>query len=107
MISVITLFCDLPHTTVCISIRDLLPDVWFSAHLLGTLNTVCFVILSKTLYKKFILLYILFTILKSQTDTCKTGTDSSTVKRSTTGVRVTVLRDDHYKRMPFVTGNLV
>ena len=103
MISVITLVCDLPHTTVCISIRDLLPDVWYSAHLLGTLTTVCFVILSKTLYKKF----ILFTILKSQTDTCKTCTDSSTVKHSTTGVRVTVLRDDYYKRMPFVTGNLV
>ena len=34
----------------------------------------------------------------------KTGSDSSTAKRSTIGVSVSrVLEDDHYKRMPRVT----
>ena len=33
----------------------------------------------------------------------KTGSDSSTAKCSVIGVSVTVLVDDHYKRMPRVT----
>ena len=38
-----------------------------------------------------------------QTLVVKTGSDSSTVKRSAIGVSIMVLGDDHHKRMPRVT----
>ena len=38
-----------------------------------------------------------------QTEVVKEGRDSSTAKRSATGVSVMVLEDDHFKRMLSVT----
>ena len=38
-----------------------------------------------------------------RTHVVKTGSDSSTDERSALGVSVTVLGDDHYKRIPRVT----
>ena len=46
-------------------------------------------------------------MLRDRPKSLKTGSDSSTVKRSAIDMSVRVLGDDHYKRMPRVTIGVV